>query len=176
MKINPIYTLLLFGASLSSISNTYASVTSGSEESKTPSFNFTSTAAAQSALSGKKFCTAIDSELGGHLPPSGTTASTKTYFCKVGTVSDVTTLKDKVATLTINSCQKDAEHEGYQRCLTTFNQIDGCTGDNAGPAHNNKATGNATVIYNPVNDCIVNAFPPATVHKTTGCLPNCRGS
>lgn len=141
------------------------------EEEKEVKFNFKDKTKAQSALSSSKFCSAVDSELGQHLPPT----STKSYFCKKNGISDLTTLKTAVSKLTIYSCEEGkGSDEGYQRCLTTLNDIEGCNGENAPKlADKNKKTVNATIIYDPKDDCIVTAHPG--IHKGNVCSTDCAG-
>jgi hypothetical protein len=151
----------------------------GTEPEATPKFDYSSTTAAQTALKNGKFCEAIDIELKTHLAPS-----TSGYFCKKSNlftktnIDDVTELKVQLQKLTIDKCVKnlEKEKEHYQRCVTHFKQIEGCTGANTPKSEDkNKRTGNVTLIYNPDKDCVVTAFPPYTIHMKDDCPTTCAG-
>lgn len=135
-------------------------------------FNYNDKAPAQSALQQKKFCAAINNELGQHFPPP---KRGKTYFCKKNDIQDLDSLKNKLSALTLFSCQKDEKHDPYQRCLVNRNisPIEGCTGPQAAPIHQSKMTNSAIIIYNPERDCIVNAFPPYNQHLNDQCSVDC---
>lgn len=134
------------------------------------SFNYQDKSDAQNALGSGHFCEKIDNELLKHFGRK----DDKTYFCSNSETSNINVLKNKLKLIDLISCQEDRIHTLYQRCNTRSTAIEGCTGNQKLAEHHQKKTNVVTIIYNPKNRCIVNAFPPATIHLNENCSSGCQ--